>query len=108
MTYNSKTNYTPGLTSQDGHSSGQDSGSLSFRSLSFRTHDEQENEQIADGANCCEINHQSNVTGKPVGLAWDPGGQRISSEEEILTVRLEPRGRKALNLFSEQRGGKSR
>lgn len=69
MTYNSKTNYTPGLTSQDGHSSGQDSGSLSFR-----THDEQENEQIADGANCCEINHQSNVTGKPVGLAWDPGG----------------------------------
>lgn len=76
--------------------------------MSFRTHDEQENEQIADGANCCEINHQSNVTGKPVGLAWDPGGQRISSEEEILTVRLEPRGRKALNLFSEQRGGKSR
>lgn len=63
MTYNSKTNYTPGLTSQDGHSSGQDSGSLSFRSLSFRTDDEQGNEQIADGAKCCEINHQSNVPG---------------------------------------------
>lgn len=76
--------------------------------MSFSTDDEQGNEQIAYGAKCCEINHQSNVTGKPVGLAWDPGAQRISSEEEILTVRPELRGRKALNLFSEQRGGKSR
>lgn len=72
-----------------------------------RTDDEQGNKQITDGAKCYEINHQNNVTEKPVGLAWDPGSQRISSEGETLTVRPEPRGRKAFNLFSEQRGGKS-
>lgn len=61
-----------------------------------------------DGAKYCETNHQSNATEEPAGAYLGLRGQRTSSEEETLTLRTEPRGRKERDLFSEGREGKSR